>query len=176
VDPVLSPEMKSTGEVMGIDKDFGRAFYKAETAAFNALPGKGNVLLSVGRDTDKSLFVPIAEELIRLGFSIYCTSGTQRFFAEKGITATALPKVRDNPKILDMMGQRELNLVIIIPRGSKVGSDGYKIRRAAVELNIPYVTTYTGTLASVKAIKSMAREKITVHSLEEYYKESSAKK
>jgi len=170
VDPVLSPEMKSTGEVMGIDDDFGKAFYKAQASAYMQLPKTGNILLSIGRGMGKEKFLPLARELRELGFMIYCTEGTQKFLVENGIPANYVPKLRDNPKIIDMMRNKKLNLVIVIPRGSKVGSDGYKIRRACVELSIPYITTLAGTMAAIKAIRSMVEGKISVDNLEEYYK------
>ncbi len=170
VDPVLSPEMKSTGEVMGIDSDFGKAFYKAQAAAYSPLPFKGNVLLSVSRSHDKNKFVPIAKELNELGFNIYCTEGTQKFLEKKNINAKPVPKIREDPKILNMMYEKNLHLIMIIPRGSRIGSDGFKIRRTAVELNIPLITTITGINASIKALRNLAKEKISTHSLEEYYK------
>jgi carbamoyl-phosphate synthase large subunit len=171
VDPVLSPEMKSTGEVMGIDSDFGKAFYKAQESAYNKLPKKGSLLLSIGRDQNKELFVPIAKGFSLLGFRIYSTEGTQKYLAQRGIETIAVPKVRDNPKIIEMMKNKELDLIIIIPRGSRIGSDGYKIRRAAIDLGMPIVTTIAGAKASLKAIQSLAKGEVSVNSLEDYYKE-----
>ena len=171
VDPVLSPEMKSTGEVMGIDSNFEKAFYKAQASAYNNLPTKGSLLLSIGRDQNKELFLPIAKEFSALGFKVYSTEGTQKYLSKNNVNVFAVPKVRDNPKILDMMKNKELDLIIIIPRGSRVGSDGYKIRRSAIELGVPLVTTISGTKASLKAIKSLTKESVSVNSLEEYYKE-----
>ncbi len=169
VDPILSPEMQSTGEVMGIDSDFSRAFYKAQLSANNMLPETGNILLSVARDKDKDLFVPVAKELTELGFNLFCTEGTCKHLAHNGIHAEEVPKVRDNPKIIEMMKRRELDLIIIIPRGSRVGKDGSKILRTALELNIPYTTTLAGTIASVKAIKGLKNGNPLIHSLDEYY-------
>ena len=170
VDPVLSPEMKSTGEVMGIDSDFGKAYYKAQAASYMNLPKKGNILLSIGRDRNKDFFVPIAKDLVKIGFDVYCTEGTQEFFSSKGITAKVVPKVHEDPKILEMMKVKKLDMIIIIPSGSGVGSDGYKIRRGCVEMGIPYVTTKPGTLAYVSAIKSLIKGDISVDNLEDYYK------
>ncbi len=171
VDPVLSPEMKSTGEVMGIDYDFGKAFYKAQESAYNNLPAKGSLLFSIGRDQNKETFLPIAKEFSSLGFKIYSTEGTQKYLVDNNIETFAVPKVRDNPKIINMMKNKELDLIIIIPKGSRVGSDGYKIRRNAIELGIPIVTTIAGTKASLKAIQSLTKGEVSVNSLEEYYKE-----
>ncbi len=169
VDPVLSPEMKSTGEVMGIDSDFGKAFFKAEESAYNNLPKKGNILMSIGRGIDKNKFIDIARGFIGLGFDIFSTEGTQKFFEEKGIKATKVPKVRDNPKIIKMMRDKELDLIIIIPRGSRVGSDGFLIRRAAIDQGVPIVTTVPGSIASLKAINALIKGDVSVNSLEEYY-------
>ena len=171
VDTVLGPEMKSTGEVMGIDENFGRAFYKAEVSAGMALPIKGNILLSVGRGEDKSLFLPISKGFVDLGFKLFCTEGTHNFLKKKGIENLLVPKIKENPKILEMMRNNELSLIINIPKGSKIGGDGYKIRRTAVELNLPYVTTVAGSFASLKAIKSLINGRVSINSLEGYYKQ-----
>jgi len=171
VDPVLSPEMKSTGEVMGIDEDFGKAFYKAEEAAYSTLPTKGNILLTVGRGEDKSIFLPIAKGFAELGFKLYCTEGTHKFLQRHNIQTELVPKIREDPRILHMMKNKEMDLVINIPKGSKIGSDGYKIRRAVVELNIPYITTVAGSVASLKAIKSMIKGRISINSLDGYYEQ-----
>jgi len=101
--------MKSTGEVMGIDSDFPKAFYKALESAYNKLPVKGNVLLSIGRGLNKEMFLPIAKELSDLGFKIYSTEGTQRFFEEHDVTAFKVKKLRDSPKIFEMMKNKELD-------------------------------------------------------------------
>ncbi len=171
VDPVLSPEMKSTGEVMGIDEDFGKAFFKAEEAANMKLPTSGNILITVGKGEDKSIFVPIAKGFVEMGFKLYCTEGTHKFLKAKGIDSELVPKIRDEPKILEMLQKRELSLVINIPKGSKVGSDAYKIRRRVVDLNIPYITTVAGSVASLKAIRSIIKGKISINSLDGYYEQ-----
>jgi carbamoyl-phosphate synthase large subunit len=126
--------------------------------------------LSIGRDRNKDFFVPIAKDLVKLGFDVYCTEGTQEFLSSKGINAKAVPKVHEDPKIIDMMKGKKLDMIIIIPSGSGVGSDGYKIRRGCVEMGIPYVTTKPGTLAYVSAIKSFIKGDISVDNLEDYYK------
>jgi carbamoyl-phosphate synthase large subunit len=161
--------MKSTGEVMGIDRDFGRAFYKAESAANMTLPTNGNILLTVGRGEDKSLFLPIAKGFVELGFKLFSTEGTYKFLKRHSIDSEFIPKIKDEPKILNMIKNNELSLVINIPKGTKTGGDGYKIRRNAVELNIPYITTVAGSVASLKAIKSLVNGKISINSLDGYY-------
>ena len=171
VDPLLGPEMKSTGEVMGIDENFGKAFFKAEAAAYSELPSKGNILITVGNLEDKLECAPIAKELAKMGFKLYCTRSTRNVFQEHGVSSLEVPKVRDNPIILEMMKKKELQLVINIHRGSHPKSDAAMIRRACVELGVPYITTMTATKASLKAIKALVNQKISVNSLEEYYRE-----
>src|SRR3989338_6629302 len=169
VDPLLGPEMKSTGEVMGIDENFGKAFFKAEAAAYSELPSKGNILITVGNLEDKLECAPIAKELAKMGFKLYCTRSTRNVFQEHGVSSLEVPKVRDNPIILEMMKKKELQLVINIHRGSHPKSDAAMIRRACVEYGIPYITTMTATKASLIAIKALVNQKISVNSLEEYY-------
>ncbi|MFC1521140.1 carbamoyl-phosphate synthase large subunit [Elusimicrobiota bacterium] len=165
VDPVLSPEMKSTGEVMGIDSDFGKAFYKAQASAFKEIPKTGNVFFSIGRGEQKEAFAPIAKEFVDLGFEVYSTEGTQKFFLGKGIRVSHVPKFKDDPKLINMMKNKDIHLVLNIPRGGRIGSDGYKIRRACVDLSVPYITTQAGALAALKAVKSLVQERILVRSL-----------
>src|SRR3989338_4623632 len=169
VDPLLGPEMKSTGEVMGIDENFGKAFFKAEAAAHSELPSKGNILITVGNLEEKLECAPIAKELAKMGFKLYCTRSTRNVFQEHGVSSLEVPKVRDNPIILEMMKKKELQLVINIHRGSHPKSDAAMIRRACVEYGIPYITTMTATKASLIAIKALVNQKISVNSLEEYY-------
>ncbi len=169
--PALGPEMQSTGEVMGIDENFGKAFYKAEACAGTSLPSKGNILISIGTDKDKEELAPYAKQLVDLGFKLYATRSTREALKKHGVVSLELPKVRDNPIILEMMKKKELQLVINIHRGTHPKSDAFQIRRAAVEFDIPYITTATATKAAVKAIKALVNQKISVNSLEEYYRE-----
>jgi carbamoyl-phosphate synthase large subunit len=169
VDPVLGPEMQSTGEVMGIDENFGKAFFKAQAAAGTTLPGGGNILMSIGKEEDKKEAVPIAKELVSMGFKLYCTRSTAEVFGEKGVESERIPKIRDDPMVLKMMKKKELQLVINIHRGSHPKSDSARIRRECVELGIPYITTMTATKAALKAIKASVNQKISVKSLEDYH-------
>lgn len=169
--PSLGPEMQSTGEVMGIDENFNKAFYKAEACAGTSLPSKGNILFTVGTQKDKEELAPYAKELVDRGFKLYCTKRTREVLKQHNVESLEVPKVRDSPIILDMMRRKELNLVINIHRGTHPKSDAFKIRRAAVELDIPYITTATATKAAVKAMKALVNQKISVNSLEDYYKE-----
>ncbi len=167
VDPLLGPEMKSTGEVMGIDKDFGLAFWKAQAGAGSVLPEKGNVFISVA-DKDKPFIVEPAKELYNLGFSIYATEGTYKFLKEKGIEAIKVSKLsEERPNIVDKIRNGEIHMVINTPSGKRERSDAYFIRRAAVEHKIPYFTTIRGAIAAVKAIKSFKEKGINVISLQE---------
>ena len=175
VDPVLGPEMQSTGEVMGIDETFGKAFFKAEAAAYSDLPSEGNILLTVGTKEDKEACIPIAKDLIDLGFNLYCTKSTAKFMEEHGVPSRNVPKVREDPLLLDMMRRKELQLVIIIHRGSHPKTDITKIRRQCVECGIPYITRKTAARAALKAIRALVHQKITVKPLHEYYKIKSFK-
>ena len=171
IDPVLGPEMKSTGEVMGIDYDFGVAYYKSQLAADNRLPINGRVFISV-RDEDKVKILDIAREFINLGFEILATRGTGKFLIENGIPCKIVKKVSEGrPNVVDLIINKEVDLIINTPTGGKKQySDGYKIRRAAVDFKIPYITTITAAKAAVLAIKSIKKNNnISVKSLEEYY-------
>jgi carbamoyl-phosphate synthase large subunit len=169
VDPVLGPEMKSTGEVMGIDYDFGLAYYKAELGAGMRLPIKGNVLISV-RDEDKEAIVNIARELEKMGFKIYATKGTAEVLKDNGINVEVVQKVSEGrPNVIDMMINQKFDLIINTPGGKRGKTEGYLIRRTAVERSIPYITTIPGAIATVNAIKAIRNGKLTVKSLKEYY-------
>ncbi len=169
VDPVLGPEMQSTGEVMGIDENFDKAFFKAQAAAGAKLPSRGNIIMTIGRDKDKLEAVPTAKELKEMGFSLYCTRSTSDVFKQNGVESVQVPKIREDTLILEMMKKKEIQLVINIHRGSHPKSDSALLRRRCVELDIPYITTMTATKAALKAIKALVNHKISVNSLEDYY-------
>ncbi|AIJ05248.1 carbamoyl-phosphate synthase, large subunit [Methanocaldococcus bathoardescens] len=168
VDPVLGPEMKSTGEAIGIDKDFGRAYYKAQLSANMELPIVGNVFISV-RDRDKKQVVEVAKKLHELGFTIYATEGTAKVLRENGIPAILVKKISEstNDNILKLMREGKIHLIINTSSGKKAKSDGYYIRRAAVDLGIPYITTIPGAKAAVKAIEAVKTGELNVYSLDE---------
>ena len=174
VDPVLGPEMKSTGEVMGIDEDFGLAYYKAQLSAGYRLPEKGNVFVSVA-DRDKPKIVKLAKEFVKLGFKIYATSGTYKFLKEKGIEVNPVLKVSEGrPNVVDMIINGQIDLIINTPTGRREKTDAYYIRRAAVQFNIPYYTTVRGGYAVIEAIKSYRKLKeegkgLSVKSLQELH-------
>ncbi len=167
VDPLLGPEMKSTGEVMGVDEDFGLAFWKAQAGAGSVLPEKGNIFISVA-DKDKPFIVKPAKELEKLGFIIYATKGTYNYLREHGVSAKLVSKLsEERPNIVDRIRNGEIHLIINTPSGKRERSDAYFIRRAAVEHKIPYFTTVRGAIAAVEAIKSYKQKGISVRALQE---------
>ena len=170
VDTVLGPEMKSTGEVMGIDSDFGRAFGKAELAAGSVLPHSGSVLVSLGPN-GKDEALPIIRELINLGFEIVATKHTAEFFKANDLPVREVLKISEGrPNVVDIIKNREIGLVINTPSGKKSRADGYYIRRSAVINNVPIVTTIAAARATIEAIKAHKNKDWSVQSLQEYYK------
>jgi len=170
-DPILGPEMKSTGEVMGIDTTFGKAFYKSQLAAGNVLPKSGTVFISI-KDAVKEMIVPIAKKLKNLGFTIVATKGTYHFLTEKGIDVEFVQKVQEGrPNIVDLVKNGNIDFVINVPEGKKSRLDSHSIRRAILSYNIPYVTTIEAAIASVSGIEAYRNQGLTAKSLQEYYKE-----
>ncbi|MBN2123460.1 MAG: ATP-grasp domain-containing protein, partial [Deltaproteobacteria bacterium] len=173
VDTLLGPEMKSTGEVMGIDESFGLAFAKSQLAAGQRLPLTGTVFISV-RDEDKGAVLNTASIFHRLGFKIVATRGTSAFLAERGIPNRPVKKVRDGrPHILDIMKNGEVDLVINTTASKKAVSESYEIRRTALTLDIPYTTTLAGARATVLAIKSLRDGHLQVKTLQEFHETDS---
>ncbi len=171
VDPTLGPEMKSTGEVMGIDYDFGLAYYKAQLAAGMKLPEKGTVFISV-KKSDREKIVEVAKKLKELGFKILATNGTAKFLKEHGIEAEVIKKIsQGRPNVLDAIINRQIDLIINTPSGKGGKTEGYMIRRAAVDYGIPYITTVSGAKAAVTGIEAIKRGKLSVKSLQEYHEE-----
>jgi carbamoyl-phosphate synthase large subunit len=168
-DPVLGPEMKSTGEVMGIDYDFGRAFFKAEWGAGNTLPLTGTVFMSI-RDEDKPLIAKVARKMQNAGLHLIGTRGTAKFLSQNGIRIEIINKVSDGtPNIVDIIHKKEVNLIINTPRSKQTVKDGFQIRRAAVDFNIPYITTIQAALAAADAIEAMKKGHLTIKSMNEYH-------
>ncbi len=169
VDPMLGPEMRSTGEVMGLDVDFGLAFAKAELAASQVLPLAGGVIFSV-KDPDKAQTAALAREFAAEGLQIFATPGTARYFQEQGITVTKVNKIREGrPHIIDHIKSKEIALLVNTPEGRYTPADSYSIRRAALEYNIPYTTTVSAARATLAAIRAMKRGLLEVKSLQEYH-------
>jgi len=171
VDTILGPEMKSTGEVMGIDINFGAAFWKSQLGAGQNLPFDGNVFLSV-KNQDKRNVVFIAKKLSDLGFRIYATRGTGKVLANSGIDTTLVNKVSEGrPHVVDMIKNGEIHLVINTPSGRKPKNDEVLIRAGAVQYKIPYTTTISGAQAVVNAIETMKKGDLRVKPLQDYYRE-----
>jgi carbamoyl-phosphate synthase large subunit len=168
-DPILGPEMRSTGEVMGIDSAFGRAFFKAERSAFNALPQEGTVFVSV-RDEDKKEMARIARILVANGLKLIGTAGTKKYLEADGIPVTAISKVHEgSPNVIDLMKKGKVSMIINTPTAKMARKDGSRIRRAAVDYEIPYVTTIQAARASADAINAMGKSnKLSIKSLNEY--------
>ncbi len=169
VDPVLGPEMRATGEVMGIDQDFGLAFFKAQESAGTKLPIEGNVLVTV-TDKAKKELLPIVEKLSQMGFKIFATENTQRFLKEKGIDSTFIKKLHEGrPNIADAIKNREINLIINTPIGRMSVYDDSYIRMLAIQYKIPYVTTMAAARATVDGIESVKKRQGEPKSLQEYH-------
>jgi len=169
VDIILGPEMKSTGEVMGIDHDFGTAFAKAQLAAGTILPLKGSVFISV-RDGDKPGLVDSARRLVAMGFEIVATSGTARFFEEHGIAVRRVNKVMEGrPHIVDAMKNGEIQLVFNTSEGAASIRDSFDLRRTALMNKIPYFTTMAGARAAVRAIEALRAGSLAVTPLQAYF-------
>jgi len=171
VDTILGPEMKSTGEVMGIDTTLGRAYYKAMLAAGNPLPTEGVVYITV-RDEDKEAILPVARKLVELGLSVYATKGTASYLRAHGIEVTTVYRIseRRSPDALGLMRLGEIKLVINTPSAtSGARRDGYMMRRLAVDMNIPFITTIQGARAAVHAIEESRREPLDVKPLRAYH-------
>jgi carbamoyl-phosphate synthase large subunit len=169
VDSLLGPEMKSTGEVMGVAESFGAAFAKAQMSAGVRLPRGGTVFISVN-DGDKPNVVPIARDFEDLGFRIVATSGTRQLLEEHGVRSELVFKVGEGrPNIVDHVKSRKVDLLVNTPLGRLSHFDEKAIRRAATTYNVPCITTLSGAAASVNAIRSLQREKLTVRSLQEYH-------
>jgi len=172
VDPVLGPEMKSTGEVMGIDKDLGAAVAKAQFAAGQKLPGKGTVFISV-QDKDKAGALPVAKDFHEMGFTIMATRGTASFLKENNVPAQMVKKVSSGrPHVVDAVKNNEIQLILNTGSSSQTQRDGYEIRRAAIKYKIPYATTTDGTRAICSAIKAMNKEPLSINPIQHYHQEN----
>ncbi|MDD5504026.1 MAG: carbamoyl-phosphate synthase large subunit [Candidatus Omnitrophica bacterium] len=171
VDPVLGPEMRATGEVMGIADTFGLAFFKAEEAAGSRLPLEGNVLLTVA-DKDKHKLLPVARKLKKIGFSILTTSGTSEFLNENGIDTIVLKKLHEGrPNIADAIKNKEIHLIINTPVGRTGKYDDSYIRMKAIQYKVPYITTLAAAAAAIEGIDAAKKSRIFPKSLQDYYKD-----
>jgi carbamoyl-phosphate synthase large subunit len=169
-DTILGPEMRSTGEVMGVDDSFPRAFAKAQIAAGNALPVSGRVFISV-RDDDKPGMVELGARLSRMGFEIIATVGTAEYFRAREVPCQTVFKVNEGrPHIVDKLIDREIDLVFNTTSGKKAIEDSYSIRRQTLMNGIPYFTALTSCRAAVAAIEALRQGPLTVKSMQEYHR------
>lgn len=171
VDPVLGPEMRSTGEVLGMASNYGMAFFKSQEATKAILPTSGNVLITIA-DRDKDKIIETAQNFINMGFSITATGGTASFLAQNGIEAASIKKVHQGrPNIVDAIKNGEIALVINTPAGKQSEYDDSYIRKNAIKYNIPYITTTSAALAATAGIKERLNGNYDVKSLQEYHRD-----
>ena len=169
VDPVLSPEMKSTGEVMGIDKSFAMAFAKSQIGAGNILPTEGKIFVSV-KDTDKPVILPACKKLVDMGFELIATGGTARYLEENGVSVSTINKVaQGRPHIVDHIIDGDVAMIFNTTEGWQSLKDSESIRRSALVEKIPSYTTATASVATVEAISALKNERLEVRPLQDYY-------
>jgi carbamoyl-phosphate synthase large subunit len=169
VDPVLSPEMKSTGEVMGIDKDFATAFAKSQLGAGMPLPMSGKVFVSV-KDSDKAVILPAVKQVLELGFEVCATGGTADYLAEKGLTVERVNKVaQGRPHIVDKIKDGEIVLIFNTTEGWQSLKDSEEIRRSALFGKVAQYTTAAGSVAAAQAIAALGERELEVRPLQDYY-------
>ncbi|MBI2585737.1 MAG: ATP-grasp domain-containing protein, partial [Rhodospirillales bacterium] len=172
VDVILGPEMKSTGEVMGIDADFERAFAKSQLGAGTRLPLAGTAFISV-KDSDKRAALPLARRLAGLGFRLMATGGTQAFLSREGLSVERVNKVQEGPPhCVDAIEAGGIQLIINTTAGARAIADSYSIRRSALVENVPHYTTMTGASAAVRAIEALRRGSLEVAPLQAYFEAS----
>jgi carbamoyl-phosphate synthase large subunit len=167
-DIILGPEMKSTGEVMGLDRDFGLAFAKSQEAAGNNLPRSGAVFISV-RNSMRRNIIFMVKDIAAMGFKIYASEGTWRVLNSSGISAKLVQKIGEGkPDIIDLIKSGDIDLVINVPAGRKSQLDSKPIRSAAVTQGIPYITTLEGAQAAISGMDSLERTGFSVKPIQEY--------
>jgi len=169
VDPLLGPEMRSTGEVLGLADSFGLAFSKAQEAAHQTLPQEGTVLITVS-ELDRPGVLEVARQFAQLGFKILATQGTHRFLAEQGVPTEQVLKLHEGrPNIGDIIKNREIHLIVNTPSGKLSMYDDSYIRKAAIKYKIPYITTLAGALAAARGMAAARRQTSRVRSLQSYH-------
>jgi len=169
VDPILGPEMLSTGEVMGIDQDFPRAFAKAQLGAWTVLPTEGTAFLSV-KDRDKDAVVPIARELADLGFSLLATDGTCRALTDAGIPVQRVNKVQEGrPHAVDAVKNGNIVLALNTVGDPQGRADSFSLRREAISRKISYFTTVAAARAAVGAIGALAKKGVRIQAIQDYF-------
>ena len=169
VDPVLSPEMKSTGEVMGLDSEFAMAFAKAQLGAGMMLPREGRAFVSV-KDSDKPAIVEAVRGLVDLGFEVVATGGTHSYLVDQGLPVTLVNKVaQGRPHIVDRIIDHEIDLILNTTEGWQSLRDSQSIRASALEHKVPYFTTASAGRAAVEAMTALTSQPLEVRSLQSYY-------
>jgi carbamoyl-phosphate synthase large subunit len=169
VDTILGPEMKSTGEVMGIDMDFGLAYSKAEASARNQIPMQGKVFISV-RDEDKPDVVEIAKTFIDFGLKVVATRGTAKYLRDRGVEVEVTNKLKEGrPNVVDLIKNREISFIINTIENARARKDSYYIRHSALQYRVPYTTTISGARAVARAVRGLKSLKLTIKSIQEYH-------
>jgi carbamoyl-phosphate synthase large subunit len=172
VDTILGPEMKSTGEVMGIDEDFGLAFGKSQISAGNRIPLSGKIFISL-KDKDKHASVPIVKKLLELGLSVIATKGTAQHLKNNGLNVEVVNKVAEGrPHIVDLIKNKEIHFVINTVSGTMAQYDSFSIRASAIRYRVPFTTTMSGAVAVVNAIEKLKKKQVHIKSIQEYHKGS----
>ncbi len=170
VDTILGPEMKSTGEVMGIDKDFGLAFGKSQISCGNRIPLSGKIFISL-KDKDKPLSVLIVKKLLKLGLSVIATRGTAMYLKDHGLDVEVVNKVTEGrPHIVDLIKNKEIDFVINTVSGAQAQKDSFSIRHSALQYRVPFTTTMSGAIAAVNAIEMLKEKRVNIKSIQEYHK------
>jgi carbamoyl-phosphate synthase large subunit len=173
-DPILGPEMRSTGEVMGIADSFGMAFAKAQEAADNQLPLEGAIFVTVS-DDDKPSVMPIVGRFHEMGFTLYATDGTAKYLRGRGIPTRSVKKVHEGrPNGIDLMVNGEVQLLINTPLGKHAQHDDYLLRRTAIAQRVSYTTTMSAATAACDAILALRSRRASVRSLQEWHKDGKA--
>ncbi|MBW1784562.1 MAG: carbamoyl phosphate synthase large subunit, partial [Deltaproteobacteria bacterium] len=171
VDPLLGPEMRSTGEVLGMADSFGLAYFKAQEATQLMLPSEGTVLITVS-EADRPAVLEVARQFSKLGFNIRATNGTHKFLAECGIESTLILKMHEGrPNIVDGIKNNEIHLVINTPSGKLSKYDDSYIRKAAIKYKVPYITTIAAALAATRGIAKVHEGHGGVKSLQSYHQD-----
>jgi carbamoyl-phosphate synthase large subunit len=169
VDPLLGPEMRSTGEVLGMADSFGLAFHKAQEATQLPLPSEGNVLITIS-DNDKSAALEMAKQFKDIGFTIIATKGTSDFLSGHGIESKCVLKMHEGrPNVLDNIKNGEIGLVVNTPSGKQSKYDDSYIRKAAIKYKIPYITTVAAAVATAKGIAAFRKKPGQIKSLQSYH-------
>ncbi len=172
VDTILGPEMKSTGEVMGIDNDFGLAYGKSQTSAGNSIPLTGKIFISL-KDDDKPKSIFIVKKLLELGLSIVATKGTAKYLKEHNIDVEIINKVTEGrPHILDLIKNKEISFIINTVSGTQAQKDSFSIRRSSLQYKVPFTTTISGAIAVVNAIEMLKKKHIHIKTIQEYHKKN----